>query len=322
MVLLDGRPERLLIERQGEAPRAELGARLVGRLGPATTGRAFVDLPMGPAGVLRLGDAVLSQGASAEVEVVAEAQGGKGPRLRLVAAGEGPPRVLAPGPSLLERLRAFAPGSKVEAGPAAREAADIAQEAALSVSHGFRGGLTLHVEPTRALTAVDVDLEAGDAAGGKRVREANLSAIRHTVRLLRLKSLGGVAAIDLIGFPDPQLRGLLRAEAARALAPDGSDCVVSAPDRFGLLHFARPHRERPLADILCDPDGRPSARTVAQALVRDLQREWAADPGVRMQAHADPEVWAALIALLRGPGRITVHQEVALAREAAHIRRA
>ena len=40
-----------------------------------------------------------------------------------------------------------------------------AEDAALAVTHRFRGGLTLHVEPTRALVAVDVDLAAGDGAG-------------------------------------------------------------------------------------------------------------------------------------------------------------
>lgn len=323
VVLCDGLPERLLIEREGDAPAAALGARLVGRLRAAAGGRAFVDLPDGPPGLVRLPSAPPPEGAALELEVAAEAQGGKGPRLRLLGLAEGAPRLLAGAPALADRLRAFAPGTTVERGEAAREAADLAQEAALAVSHRFRGGLTLHVEPTRALAAVDVDLEAGEGAGGRRLREANLSAIRHAVRLLRLKALGGVAVLDLLGFPEPEQRGLLRAEAARALAPDGGEAVAAAPDRFGLLHLSRPRRERPLADVLCDPDRRVSARTTAQRLLRDLEREGRADPGAVFQVVAPPDVVGRLAALPPPPRpRFTLQEEVAVAREAAHIRRA
>ena len=320
VVLLDGRPERLLLERDGEADPAPLGARLVGRLAAWAGERAFVDLPAGPAGLLRPPPGVrLAEGAALEVEVVAEAYGDKGPRLRWMATAEGPPRPLAPAPPLEERLRDLASGTPVETGPEAREAADLAQEAVLAVEHRFRGGLTLFVESTRALTAVDVDLAAGDAAGERRLREANLSAIRHAVRLLRLKGLGGVAALDLLGFPAEDQRGLLRAEAARALTPDGEGAVAAAPDRFGLLHLSRPRRERPLAERLLDAAGAPSARTVAQRLVRDFEREGRADPGGRFLVLAPPDVIAALAPVIERLGPRLALKAMAIARHDAHI---
>ncbi len=321
MVLLDGRPERLLIERDDDVALARLGERHVGRVGVRAGPQAFVDLAVGPPGMARTAGVPPPEGAAVEVEVAAEARDGKGPRLRLLAPAEGAPRRLAPAPALLGRLQAFAPDVEVERGPDAEAAADLAQEAALAITHAFRGGLTLHVEPTRALTAVDVDLAGGEAAGARRMREANLSAIRHAARLLRLKALGGVAAIDLLGFPDPALRGLHRAEAERAFAPD-DQAEVAAPDRFGLLHVSRPHREQPPAFRLLDADGRPAARTVAQHLLRAILREGRADPGVRLRAVVPPDVAAALRHRLAASAIAVELREVACARADAHIARA
>ena len=320
VVLLDGRPERLLIERDGEGPAAPLGSRFVGRITAWAGDRAFVALPEGPDGVLRPPDPRPAEGAAVEVEVAAEAAAGKGPRLLWRAAGEGPPRRLSPAPPLAGRLAAFAPGAELERGPAVRDAADLAQEEALAMTHRFRAGLTLHVEPTRALTAVDVDLAAGEAAGARRLREANLSAIRHAVRLVRLKALAGVTVIDLAGLPDAHDRGLLRAEAERALAPDGPGAFALAPDRLGLLTLARPRRERPVAAALLGPDGAASPRTVAQRLLRELERQGAAEPGSRWIAAAPSAVAAALAPLLPALGPRFGLRELAAGGGEAHIR--
>ena len=325
VVLLDGRPERLLIERDGEAPAAPLGARFVGRVTALAADRAFVALPDGPDGVMRMSEpaparAPPAEGTAVEVEVVAEAHAEKGPRLLWRRAATGPPRRLSEGPVLADRLAAFAPGESIAGGAEAEEAADLAQEAALALAHRFRGGLTLHVEPTRALTAVDVDLAEGTAgAGERRTREANLSAVRHAVRLVRLKGLGGLTVVDLAGLPPAGDRGLLRAEAERALAADGPDASAAGPDRFGLLVLARPRRERPLAAVLLGPDGEPSPRTVAQALVRALRRQAAADPGSRWVAAAPRPVAVALAPLLTKLGLSVGLRELAAGGGEAHI---
>ncbi len=323
VVLLDGRPERLLVERDGEAPAAPLGARFVGRVTALAGDRVFVALPGGPDGIMHPSGGRLAEGAVVEVEVAAEAHAEKGPRLRLRAAGEGAPRPLAPAPDLPARLQGFAPEAAVERGATAREAADLAEEAALAAVHRFRGGLTLHVEPTRALTAVDVDLAEGGAggpAGVRRVREANLSAIRHAVRLLRLKALAGAAVLDLAGLPGPDDRGLLRAEAERALAPDGPEASALAPDRYGLLALARPRRERPVAGLLLDAGGRPTVRTLAQRLLRELERAAAAEPGSRWTAVAPGGVADALAPLLPTLGPRFGLRRLADGEGEAHIR--
>lgn len=318
VVLLDGRPERLLLERDGEGPYARLGARHVVRLGAGGAGGGrWADLGEGPPGWFARTPEGLADGAAAQAEVVAEPRTDKGPRLRFLAAADGPPRRLAPAPGLEARLRAFA-DLPLETGPAAEAAADLAEEAALAVLHPLPGALRLAVEPTRALTAVDVDFAPQTPAPPKRVQEANLRAVRHAARLLRLKGLGGAAVIDLVGVP---AAGLVRAEAARAFAPDGPEVRILLPDALGLLAVARPHGARSAIEALLDADGAPSARTVAQRLARALRRELAATPGALMLAACAPEVAEAFapLAALLGP-RVRWAAEPGRPRARPHIR--
>ena len=87
---LDGRPERLLIERDDDPPVQALGAE-VARPGAADRtggGMAFVDLGDGPEGVLNLvADAPkLVEGALVAVEVRSQARRGKGATLKRLGA--------------------------------------------------------------------------------------------------------------------------------------------------------------------------------------------------------------------------------------------
>ena len=275
VVLLDGLPERLLIARDGEPPFAALGAAYIGRARAVGAGRAFVELPHGPPGFLADAPRDLPEGAAIEATVAAEARGDKGPRLMLVARGEGPPRLLRPAPDLPARLGTFAPGASIVDGDAARETADMAEEAALAPTHGLKGGVRLTIETTRALTAIDVD--AAPATPAAKRQELNLRAIRHAARLLRLKSVGGTVVIDLAGFP--RAAGLMAAEAERAFAADGPGVTVLAPDRLGLLRLAKPHGLRPVAERLLDAEGRLSAETVAHRTARAALRAFALRPG-------------------------------------------
>jgi Ribonuclease G/E len=295
VVTLDGRPERLLIERDGEAVLPRLGERWRGRIRRRLPhmGGAFLDLGAGPDALLK-GAANLPEGAAVEVEITAEARSGKGPAAVYRGQAEGTPARLSPGASLEARLRAFAPQSPLAEGDAAREAADLAEEAVLSLSVRIARGALLTIERTRALVAVDVDM--GEGSGPRTaVGAANLDAVRETARLLRLKGLGGVIVIDLIGRPgDP---AQVKQAARLAFAPDEPGVVYGEISRSGVLEIAKPHRETPLAERLCDPDGRPSARTVAQGLVRRLLAEGRADPGGRLVARCAPDVAEAALIL-------------------------
>jgi Ribonuclease G/E len=107
-------------------------------------------------------------------------------------------------------------------------------------------------------------------------------------RLLRLMGLGGIVVFDLDGRGPA---GNALTEAARAaFRPDNPGVAIGPISRFGTLELLIPRRTRPIAEILLGPDGRPSARTLAQRLIRMAEREAAADPGGRLKLVCAPPI--------------------------------
>jgi Ribonuclease G/E len=295
-VFLDDRPERLIIARTGDPPVQALGAAVVSRVRriERAIASAFLDLGEGPEAVLALtGPAArLAEGAAIEVEITAEARAGKGALVRLVGLAEGPPRLLRPGPGLPERLAAAAPGVAIAEGREASEAADEAEAAALAIDHPLPGGGSIAIEPTRALVAVDVDFGARGGGDARRAaRSLNRLAIEHAARLVRLKGLGGLVVIDLVGAGHDG--EALAAAAKAAFAPDQPGVSIGPISRFGLMQIARPWRERPARDVLCGEDGRASPTTTALRLLRALEREGRADGGARLVGRCAPQAAAA-----------------------------
>lgn len=290
VVTLDGRPERLFVERQDDASGQRLGARAVARLRriDRTLATAFLDLGGAAEAILPLVGAAraLAEGAAVEVEIVTEARRGKGAIVRLIGPAEGAPRLLSAGPTLEQCLASFAPGQAVVAGAEAREAADEAEEAVLAVDHALPGGGSIAIEPTRALTAVDVDMGAAAGEARRAARRTNLTAIAEAARLLRLKALGGLVIIDLVGTGHDG--AALAAAAAGAFAPDQPGVSIGPVSRFGLLQLALPRRYRPVGEILNDSDGAPSATTTALRLLRSLERAGRADGGARLLGRCAP----------------------------------
>ena len=296
VVTLDGRPERLLIERDGDLARQRLGARLVGRVRRVerASAIAFIDVGDGPDAVVNLSpaDGRLVEGAAVEIEIRSQARGDKGATARLVGPAEGPPCLIAPGPSLEEQLRAFAHTVEVRTGGVARSMADSAQEEALATVFELPGGGSVAIETTRALTAVDVDLGGRQGGDAKRAaRAANFAALSMAARVLRLKGLGGLIVVDLVG------RGhdgpALLSGARGSFGPDNPGVAIAPISRFGVIELTVPRRARPAIDILTGGADTQSDLTVALALVRSIERQATSDPGARFEAVAAPQIAAA-----------------------------
>jgi len=294
VVTLDGRPERLLIARDGESATAKLGARLVGRVRkvePAFAS-AFVDLGGVEALLSFKPEARPVEGQSLEVEIRTEARAGKLATVRTIGPAEGPPRLLSPAPDIAEQLAGFARNVQLIEGREARRAADEAEADALEIVHPLPGGGTLAIEPTRALVAIDVDIGERKGQDAKRVtRQANLAALAVAGRLLRLKSLGGIVVIDLVG------RGhdgnALMTAARAAFAPDNPGVAIGPVGRFGTMELTVPRRAPPVAELLCDAKGQLTDLTLALRLIRAIETEGAVQPGARLIAVCAPEIAAA-----------------------------
>jgi len=292
VVTLDGRPERLLIARTDDLAGQTLGAVSVGRVRSIdrSLSSLFIDLGEGPDAVLPLnGEAgKLAEGAAIEVELVAEAHAEKGAVARLRGPADGAPRLLRPAPSLESALKAFAPEASVVTGQRAREAADIAESAALAIDHALPGGGSIAIEPTRALVAIDVDMGAASGDARRRSRAVNHAAIAQAARLLRLKALAGLVVIDLVGAGHDGAG--LTAAAKVAFAPDDPGVSIGPISRFGLIQIVTPRRRRPISDRLCGATGAPTPATVALRMLRALEREGRADGGARLIAECAPDV--------------------------------
>jgi len=295
VVTLDGRPERLIVRRDDDNLRLRLGARLIARVASleASLGTAFLDLGGGAEAILPFKpDARPVRGQAIEIEIRGEPRRGKLAVARSLGPAEGSPRLVADPADVAGELEALVPGAKLVEGRAAREVADEAEAAALETIHALPGGGEIAIEPTRALTAIDVDLSDRKGGDAKRLtRQANMAALGAAARLLRLKGLGGIVVIDLVG------RGhdgnALMAAARAAFAPDNPGVAIGPIGRFGTMELSLPRRTQPLLERLCRSDGQLSDRTLAQRLIRRLQAEGLAQPGARLSAVCAPGVAAA-----------------------------
>jgi Ribonuclease G/E len=303
VVLLDGRPERLILQREGDDLSAGVGAQINARVRKLdkALGSAFLELPGGAAAILAMQgeDGPLTVGQAVHIEIKSEARGEKAAVARFLGPGEGAPRLLRPALDAVGQLTALARDAQIVEGDMARDAADLAEAEALEIVHALPGGGRVSIEPTRALTAIDIDVGDRPGAESKRVtREANLAGLAAAARLLRLKGLGGLVCIDLAG------RGhdgnALLAAARNAFGPDNPGVAFGPISRFGLLELTVPRRARPTLDRLLDETGAPSAQTLALRLARAVEREGRSAAGARLVAACAPAVALAFAPLRAG----------------------
>lgn len=302
VIVRDGRPERLIVQREDDPPQHRLGTRCIGRVTrvePAY-GAAFVDLGTGgPAGFLPLTKTVrLKEGERIEVEVSAEPRESKGPTLRLIGPGEGAPRLLVAGPDMAAVLAALAPGVEVQTGLAAIQASWDAEEEALGVGGFFaETGVDLAIQRARALVAVDFDyahLPGRDARKGR--AQANREGLRQAARLIRLKNWGGLVAVDLVGTNlDPEA---VKADVRTAFEGDGA--TLGPLSRFGLAQLSLPWGRRPNDEALNPTD----LHNRAVAAVRRLRHSLLSDtatPRLVVRCALDEAAAVAPLAARLGP---------------------
>jgi ribonuclease G len=149
-------------------------------------------------------------------------------------------------------------------------------EEALVRSVTLPSGLTLTIDQTEALTAIDVDL-GGAATRGRQEEEctrANLDAVPVIARQIILRNLAGLIVIDFISMRNkPNRRRVV--EAMRKALRAGSDGAVDVlgMTAAGLVEVTRQRRGPALADFLTlrqPPVPNPVA--LACAALRDVLR--------------------------------------------------
>ncbi len=280
-----------LIVRVQRAPGAGKGAKLTARV-PAPQRRrveAAAKTAKAPALLLRADD-LLDQLLPKDVEP--------------------PARILFDDPDLLveARRRLAGAGHPVEGLELYHgdlpllEAAGLAEriEALLDPEVPLPGGGRLWIEPTRALTAVDVD-SGGRRAGdpGRLALDVNLEAAAAAAQELRLRRLSGLIVIDFLELaPRTQRQEVVR-RLRREMKRDPDAGRVLPMSASGLVEVTRRRTGPALYELLTSPCGlHGSGRTWDPAILA-----WQALQRLRHQALGRPG----------GPPRLTCSPAVAAA---------
>ena len=110
----------------------------------------------------------------------------------------------------------------------------------------FSGGASMFIEPTRALTAVDVN-SGGDTSPAAALK-ANLAALRGLPRALRLRGIGGQIVIDLAPSSKRD-RKQLESAAKTAFRTDPIETTFVGWTPLGHMEFIRKRERLPLSDL-------------------------------------------------------------------------
>jgi Ribonuclease G/E len=249
----------------------------------------------------------LSDGDIVTVRIVRAAQGGKGPRLAVDAStllGDGSPALLSRGSGALVELaerHAEAPILLDDAALAARLQGRFATRIRL-VPVAFDDAVLdevqtlgeptielpqngrLHVYPTPALVAIDVD--AGGAVASRQGKmaahmAANRAALPELVRQIRLRNLSGAILVDFAGL-SPRRRATLHNELQSALADDPLRPRLLGFTALGLAEIVRPRVHPPLHEL------QAGSHAAGLAALRRLAAEAVAQPHRNLTVRAAP----------------------------------
>jgi Ribonuclease G/E len=293
-----------VVRTSDEGHRARWGELYCGRVTMVDRRRrgAYLDLGLrdqqgflaldseGRARIAKRDQVALSEGMGVVVSIVREAARGKNPVLELVEIGhdgEAPHR-MAQHDCDLDIARAK------PAAAATRSKLDAAIEDALARTAPIPGGGALTIEPCAALVAIDVD--AGGRGGTndpeRFALDLNIAAAKEAARQIRLRSLGGIVAIDFVSMRAKSHGVQVEQAVKAAFAGDPWSTNFGALSRFGVFELSRAQLRSPLHEVLLNDEGKPSTETIALSALRAIEREARAVTGRQIGCTVSPEVKA------------------------------
>lgn len=115
----------------------------------------------------------------------------------------------------------------------------------------LRSGAYLIIEQTEAMHVIDVN--SGGRKGGAKDQEenalqTNLECVDEIARILRLRDMGGIIAIDFIDMAKRENNKKLTDALRDAMKTDKAKHNIQPPSRFGVVELTR-QRVRPVANI-------------------------------------------------------------------------
>ena len=175
--------------------------------------------------------------------------------------------------------------------------ADI--NSALDKKVWLRSGGYIIIEPTEALTVIDVNtgryVGASDLA--ETIFKTNMEAVREIARQLRLRNLGGIIIIDFIDMESEDHQRRVLHSLEQALARDRARTTINGFSALGLVEMTRKRTRESLEHILCAEcptcRGRGQVKTVetvSYEIMREILRVSRAYDADRFVVYAAPKV--------------------------------
>lgn len=126
-------------------------------------------------------------------------------------------------------------------------------EQALSPRVWLRSGGYLIIEPTEALTVIDVNTGKYDGSGKDREQtflKTNLEACDEIARQLILRNLSGIIIVDFINLTKPSDRSLIEARMKELLLEDPVKAVFVEFTKLDLMEITRKKIRKPLYEAV------------------------------------------------------------------------
>ena len=163
----------------------------------------------------------------------------------------------------------------------------------------LRSGGYIVIEPTEALTVIDVNtgryVNASDLSAT--IFRTNMEAVHEIARQLRLRNIGGIIIIDFIDMEDEAQREELGRAFEEAMKEDKSKINILKLSEFGLVQMTRKRLSESITQMMCEPccycggDGFiKSRRTISHEIFRKISRDARKIGGSHVTIKVNPSI--------------------------------
>lgn len=158
---------------------------------------------------------------------------------------------------------------------------ESAIDKALSARVNLRFGGYLIIEPTEAMTTIDVNTGGfvGNHNFAETILKTNLEACHAIALEMRLRNIGGMILVDFIDMGDEEHRQLVLQELAKCLSQDRTRVTLNGFTSLGLVEITRKRTRESLQHLLSEPcqccggSGRiKTLPTVCYEIMREVTR--------------------------------------------------
>ncbi len=192
---------------------------------------------------------------------------------------------------------AAAPGW-IPAAEMARAFDDLEEQidAALSRRVAVPEGGALTVDRTEGMTVIDIDSGAAfeGASFGRGAQQLNRRAAHEVANQLRLRAIGGLVAVDLVGSPRGKAGAAVLAAYRDAFRDDPARAEIDLVESRGVVLISRQWSRQPLDEVVSAPaerTDRPSPESLDTIVLRAVRAARVAvsrAPVTRLTVHLSP----------------------------------